>query len=137
MRASEVRFVEDYGTGRGFSEKFRSFIHLARNQVSKLAEYDEEGALITSQNNAICLFTITADGQRIWSEALPFQYDKKHGHRNLADAARQSGMLVQIVDDPESGLYAVWVAPKAEVRSCAQCKQRMVDFVKKEMKSDA
>jgi hypothetical protein len=134
MRASEIKFVEEHGIGRGFSEKIRQILRNAQNTVGILCEYDEAGDVVTHIPTASCLFTITPSGERIWADELPFPYEKKSGYKGLAEAARKAGLIVQEVSMPDNGLVAIWVSPRSEGKTCAQCRARIREFVNKEMK---
>lgn len=122
-----IDYIERAGNGKDFSKKIRSIIERAMNQHDVLVTY--EGTVLTYSNpSAVCVYTETGDGERIW-EKLPFTYNKKNGWRGIEKAAADAGYTCQNYTLEEEGFVTVWIAKSLRARTCEDCKAKIMEII--------
>jgi len=123
----DINYIHRAGIGKNFSEKTRSVIRRAKGQYDILTQY--EGTVLKyNKPSALCVY-YEQDGERVW-EDLPFEYNKKLGYTELPNAASQSGYICQVVELPEDGFLAVWIAPMPTLKDCNNCRLKVLEAMK-------
>lgn len=125
----DMVYVERVGTGKNFSQKLRHIIFEHREMREGIAKYDQDGVLVSVDDGAILLYE-RKEGETVWSDDLPFPYEKKNGHHGLPEVAAQHGFACQIYEKKDTGYIAVWVRPvSGSSPLCKECRKKLVTFI--------
>lgn len=120
-----IDFIQRTGVGKNFSDKARSILDKAIESFDVLAEYD--GTEITLLNDSAELIFEQNDGERSWSDDIPFPFNTKDGWEKLPRQAEKHGFICQVLKDENTGYVAVLVAPPKSKLDCKACRERIME----------
>jgi hypothetical protein len=118
LRKKHLHFLERTGTGDNPGAKLRSILDHCMETFDNVEGID--GAILAYDEH---------DGEKIWTEKLPFPFKKSDGWKALEKSARGGKYVCQIIEDKNAGSIQVWIAPSYKLNDCAACRQRVLEVM--------
>lgn len=154
LDADVLKLIEDSGEGKNFSSKLSDLINKGVQASGKLVEYpidhsDGYGIAVKFYEAAVEVYFTYAgmlrqtDNTEILKvlgsgisgiETFYISSKKKLTYKDMSMAAKvlkDAGYIVQVVDDDDNGLFAVWALKRGNI--CLDCRDRKVSMIVQDM----
>jgi hypothetical protein len=120
LRQSDIDFINRTGTGNNMGARLRSLLLRCQDIFDDIK--GKPGSFLVFQQT---------DMGKMWAipDNLPFTINKKAGWREVPATAKAAGYISQVIENTETGVVEVWIAPGRAINDCVTCRQKMMAMI--------